>query len=57
MYPFTLAVNGGDSENFELCQSRTGNDVFVVYKPLDMESQDGGFDPTTCTDVYIYISE
>ena len=53
MYPFTLGVNGGDKDHFSLCQSRTSDEVLVVYNVSGADSQ--VFDPTTCIPVFINI--
>ena len=54
-YPFTLGVNGGDVDNFSLCQSRSSDENLVVYNVSGADSELQDFDPTTCTSVFVNI--
>ncbi|KAN0138196.1 hypothetical protein V8E53_004085 [Lactarius tabidus] len=54
-YPYALAVNGGDSDSFSLCQSSTSDEVLVIYNAAEAGSTDAGFDWTTCTPVFVNI--
>ena len=55
-YPYALTVNGDDSDNFSLCQSRV-NDAFYIYYKIEnwgFESENAGYIWESCTAVYIY---
>ncbi|KAH9059076.1 hypothetical protein EDB87DRAFT_1685025 [Lactarius vividus] len=41
-FPFTLAVNGGDSDNFSLCKSSTSDEYVVIYNVVQASSEDAG---------------
>ncbi|KAH9976075.1 hypothetical protein BJV74DRAFT_172645 [Russula compacta] len=53
-YPDELAVNGGDSDHFSLCQISTGNESVVIYNASETKS-DAEYIWETCEDIYIYI--
>ena len=55
-YPYALTVNGGDGDNFSLCQSTTNDAFYVYYKTenLGFESENAGYIWSSCTAVYIY---
>jgi hypothetical protein len=54
-YPYTLAVNDGDSDHFSLCKSSTRNEFVVIYNAAEASSKDAGYDWTTCTAVDVHV--
>ncbi|KAH9166036.1 hypothetical protein EDB89DRAFT_259404 [Lactarius sanguifluus] len=54
-FPFTLAVNGGDSDNFSLCKSSTSDEFVVIYNVVQASSEDAGYEWTTCTAVHVRL--
>ncbi|KAI9444487.1 hypothetical protein H4582DRAFT_1806987, partial [Lactarius indigo] len=54
-FPFTLAVNGGDSDHFSLCKSSTSDEFVVVYNAVEASSEDAGYEWATCTAVQVHV--
>jgi hypothetical protein len=53
-YPYSLTVNGGDSEHFSLCKSSTSEAFVIIYNAVEAGSEDAGYEWTSCTAVDIY---
>lgn len=54
-YPYTLAVNGGDSDHFSLCKSSTSDEFVVIYNAVEASSKAAGYEWTTCTAVAVHV--
>jgi len=54
-FPFTLAVNDGDSDHFSLCKRSTSNEFVVIYNATKASSKDAGYKWTTCTAVDVHV--
>jgi len=54
-YPYTLAVNGGDSDNFSLCKRSTSDEFVVIYNAVEASSENAGYEWTTCTAVDVHV--
>ena len=54
-YPYTLAVNGGDSNNFSLCKSSTSDEFVVIYNAVKASSKVTGYKWATCTPVDVHV--
>ncbi|KAI9453021.1 hypothetical protein BJY52DRAFT_1290936 [Lactarius psammicola] len=54
-FPYTLAVNGGDSDHFSLCKSNNSDEFVVIYNAVEASSKDAGYEWTTCTAVGVHV--
>ena len=54
-FHFALAVNGGDSDHFSLCQRSNGNEFVVIYGGVESNSTRAGYKWETCVEVAIHV--
>ncbi|KAI0268357.1 hypothetical protein BC834DRAFT_968546 [Gloeopeniophorella convolvens] len=54
-FPYTLAVNGGDSDNFSVCNSSTSQMSVVVYNASEAGASNAGFTFSTCEPVAVHV--
>lgn len=54
-FAYALAVDGGDSDNFCLCQRSDGDGYAVIYDAVESDPMIAGYKYETCIEVAVHV--